>query len=307
MKTVFVLYAICRAIIVKSAIASVAIVCVLGANPTNALSKMAIKAATGLAIGASAYARETVAKLPGTSQTSPHSPAAHGPPTCSTQLPKGRAPTFTNPKLAQGLHTLCFEEFAVAVSEKTKTPMWVSEYLTRQRISQARTMQRQNSFHEEQALPSQARAYLKDYVRSGYDRGHMAPSGDMSTPTAQHESFSLSNMIPQDPNNNRRLWEGIESGTRNYAVYTGSVYVVTGPLFMGNNVNFLNGRVGVPTHLFKLLYDPVRAAGGVFFVENIDTKKIDWLSIPEFEKMSGYQFGLSSPALMPMPKPEQHF
>ena len=79
----------------------------------------------------------------------------------------------------------------------------------------------------------------------------------------------LVNMIPQEPNNNRHLWEGIESGTRNFAVSNGSVYVVTGPLFSGKKISFLNDRVAVPTQIFKLLYDPIHKSGGVFLVDNI--------------------------------------
>ena len=46
----------------------------------------------------------------------------------------------------------------------------------------------------------------------------MSPNGDMGTPEAQQQSFSLANMIPQAPKLNRVLWEGIESAVRNWAI-----------------------------------------------------------------------------------------
>ena len=42
----------------------------------------------------------------------------------------------------------------------------------------------------------------------------MSPSGDMATPQARYQSFSLANMIPQQPCNNEVVWEGIESAVR---------------------------------------------------------------------------------------------
>lgn len=114
-------------------------------------------------------------------------------------------------------------------------------------------------------------------------------------------------MVPQNPDNNRHLWEGIESGTRNFAISNGKVYVITGPLFRGKNIKFMNNRVAIPTQIFKLLYNPVDKTGGVYVVDNIATQTIAWKSIAEFEKSSGYSFNLGRPALMGMPQPQQHF
>ena len=226
---------------------------------------------------------------------------------CTRQLPMGRAPTFSDAAKRSGLHQICYEEYTVAFSEKTRTPLWSAEHLTAERILAARRMPRKNTFHEEPSLPADARSQLKDFVRSGYDRGHMSPSGDFSNASSQNETFSLANMVPQEPNNNRHLWEGIESGTRNYAVSSGSVYVITGPLFVGKDISFLNNRVAIPTQIFKLLYDPVKKTGGVYLVDNVDTQVISWLSIADFERRAGMGFGIGAPALMTMPKTSQHF
>ena len=225
---------------------------------------------------------------------------------CTKQLPNGRAPTFSDSARRSGLHVICYEEYTVAFSEKTRTPLWSAEHLTRARIQAAKNITRNNTFHEETSLTSEVRSHLKDFVRSGYDRGHLSPNSDFSNSSSQNESFSLANMIPQNPNNNRHLWEGIESGTRNYAISNGSVYVITGPLFVGKNIRFLNDRVAVPTQIFKLLYDSKSNAGGVYLVDNVDTTLINWLSIADFERQSGMSFGIGAPPLMAMPKPHQY-
>lgn len=226
---------------------------------------------------------------------------------CTAQLPMGKAPTFSNPKLGENTHQVCYQDFTVLVSGKTLTPLWSAEYLTRQRIMAARRMKRVNSFHEEDSVPIASRARLSDFIGSKMNRGHLSPSGDMTSPSAQYESFSLGNMIPQNPSNNRHVWEGIESGTRNYAVSSGKVYVITGPLFIGANIRFMNNRVAIPTQIFKLLYNPANQTGGVYVVDNVDTEAIGWKSIAQFEQFSGYRFHLGAPALMTMPQPQQHF
>ena len=131
---------------------------------------------------------------------------------CSSQLYRGAAPAIKTEALAAQTHPICFSEIAVLYSGISRTPIWSAEHLTPARIESARnlTRPRSNAFHEEPRVPEEQRSELSDYRRSGFDRGHMAPNGDMSTPEAQEELFSLANMIPQDPCNNEVLWEGIE-------------------------------------------------------------------------------------------------
>jgi endonuclease G, mitochondrial len=209
--------------------------------------------------------------------------------------------------MAKGLRTICYEEFTLGYSPPMRASLWSAEFLTEDRIRKARTLTRSNTFHEELSLAPQERAVLKDFVRSGYDRGHIAPNGDMSNPNAQNESFSLANMVAQDPYNNQHTWAGIESGTRNYAVKTGSLYVITGPLFNGAQVSFLRDRVAIPTQLFKVLYDPARKIGGVYLVDNTQSAQIAWKTIAEFEQLSGYRLNIGAPPLLAMPKPKKNF
>src|SRR3954470_3927662 len=156
------------------------------------------------------------------------------------------------------------------------------------------------------------RAELADYVRSGYDRGHMSPSGDMATPEARHQSFSLANMVPQNPCNNEVLWEGIESAVRDLASAEGEIYVVTGPIYEGTNIPFLNGRVGVPSRIYKAVYDPARHAAAAYLTPNADTMGWQGISINELAQITGIDPFPAIPAeiktvAMPLPAPQSHF
>jgi endonuclease G len=135
-------------------------------------------------------------------------------------------------------------------------------------------------------LPEDQEARLSDYIRSGYDRGHMSPNGDMPTPVAQAESFSLANMIPQAPHLNRVLWEGVESSVRDWAVRDGEVYVVTCPIFQGDQIQALQGRVLVPTLVFKAIYDPVQRRAGAYLTHNTDDSGYEQISMIQLTQMT---------------------
>ncbi|WP_239700566.1 DNA/RNA non-specific endonuclease [Massilia sp. 9096] len=205
---------------------------------------------------------------------------------CGDHFVGGDAPQFTNQKLAADTRELCFNVFTVMHSGITHTPLWSAEHLEAANVAAAQQLSRENSFHPETRLPAGERAELADYARSGFDRGHMAPNGDMPDRDSQYDSFSLANMVPQDGENNRHLWAAIEGAVRKLAKRDGELYVVTGPAFLGSEVKRV-GKVLVPTHLYKLVWDPRRQAGAAWFVENTADAKANVVPIPELERIIG--------------------
>ena len=58
----------------------------------------------------------------------------------------------------------------------------------------------------------------RDYTRSGFDRGHMAPNGDFNdTNENALMTFFIANIWPQTPNVNRVEWLNTENKTRTLA------------------------------------------------------------------------------------------
>ena len=209
---------------------------------------------------------------------------------CPQFFVQGAAPRILNPKLAPNIRLLCFASYAVGYSPVSRTPLWSAEHLSRESLYQAKGLKRNNAFHEEERLPISERSLLSDYARSGFDRGHMSPSADQPSEQAQLDSFSLANMVPQNPNNNRHLWEGIESATRTLAKSSGDLYIITGPLFIGSSVLQLHGRVMVPTHLFKIIYDPSKGAVSAYLVLNKETDEYSVISLEELTRTAGIDF-----------------
>ena len=206
---------------------------------------------------------------------------------CPQHHAGGKPPVIVKASLKPRTQALCFQAFAVTHSGVSHTPLWSAEHLVRADVEAAEELIRKNSFHAEPRLPRQDRAELSDYARSGYDRGHMAPNGDMPDPASQAESFSLANVVPQVHANNAGVWAGIESAVRQLAIREGEVYVVTGPAFIGDEIASLKRRVLIPTHLWKVVYSSRRQQAGAYLITNDETRTYSSLSVTDLEKMIG--------------------
>ncbi|WP_445301890.1 DNA/RNA non-specific endonuclease [Microcoleus sp. N9_A1] len=70
------------------------------------------------------------------------------------------------------------------------------------------TADRQDNFCPDDAFPAPwYKVRPSDKTGSGYNRGHIAPSADGTHNQANnHTTFLTSNMMPQMPELNRRVW-----------------------------------------------------------------------------------------------------
>lgn len=180
---------------------------------------------------------------------------------------------------------ICYDFYAVMTSGVTRTALWSAEHLTAESVEEAHSIKRVDSFHPDENIPPDDRAELADYKHSGWDQGHNSPSGDQPTAESQYQSFSLANMVPQNPDNNRHLWQGVEISGRALAKYDGDIYEVTGPLFIGTRGR-IGGRVEVPNYMWKAIYDPKRGAG-VYVTRNAAGDAFSIISVADFILISG--------------------
>jgi endonuclease G len=164
----------------------------------------------------------------------------------------------------------------IAFDVRTRNPVYVLEKLTflEEEVPAAASIStgdsgRRPRFYEETSLPEAYRSRLSHYRNSGYDRGHMAPAADY--PHTTYDTFTLTNISPQNHSMNLSIWHQLEQWTRrvakeNHQQQSGHVYVVTGPLWLPQSQTSERefrfdypaiGRppslVSVPTHLFKVV------------------------------------------------------
>lgn len=184
--------------------------------------------------------------------------------------------------------------FTLCYLEKEEQAKWVAYHLTAQMCGHGGE-ERTDNFREDPAVPTHS-AVPDDYKRSGYDRGHLCPAGDMGwSPKTMSESFLMSNMSPQVPGFNRGIWKYLESDVRQWAVANGDIYVVTAGVPENNLPVIGADHVAVPRYYYKVVLDvhpPEYKAIG-FVVPNEASKESVFhyaVSVDSVEKLTGIDF-----------------
>lgn len=164
---------------------------------------------------------------------------------------------FGQPSCAGKL--LVKQYYVICYQTSWKIPSWVTYHLSAEDLRG--NAARKDDFRPDPELPEGERSELSDYRNSGFDKGHMAPAADFKrSPIAISETFLLSNMAPQTPNLNRRMWQKLEGDVRSLASGHGSIWVFTGSLFLDQEhhptqptKHIGKDQVAVPTHFYKVI------------------------------------------------------
>ena len=185
--------------------------------------------------------------------------------------------------------------YTMSYSEEHEQPEWVA-YELKQEQFQRKGVGRSDNFRPDPKVKTRS-AYPSDYKRSGYDRGHLVPAGDMNfDKTAMSETFFMSNMSPQIRNFNGGIWRELEENTREWAKKYKHLYVVTGPVLTVNSIDEIGrNQVSVPRTYYKVLLDltkPETKAIGFILDNKVSDKHLSnfAVTVDEVEALTGIDF-----------------
>ena len=201
---------------------------------------------------------------------------------------------------AEGEIMLVRVGYTTSYNPQTKQPNWVGWRLTADHVD-GEFQRKGIKFHEDEDVP-EPRAKDEDYRGSGYDRGHMCPSGDNKwSQEAQEQSFLFTNICPQNHGLNAGDWNEMEQQCRKWAEKEGEIYIVSGPIFYGNSRHKKIGKnkIPVPEAFFKVVLSmkgTPKAIGFIYKNQSGNRPKGDYVNtVDEVERITGIDFFPSLP------------
>lgn len=198
---------------------------------------------------------------------------------CPNMYFDGNYPQIQNTFEKEYVQQDCHKEFSNGYTEQGNMNLWSAEHLTRKQIENSENISRKGKFNYKDPI-------IKSYSNSGYDRGHMAPSGDASTLESQEETFTWKNIVPQNHKLNGGKWKKIEENTRYFAKKYGEVYVVTGGYF--DKINTIGEEnILVPEEVWKAILIPSKNIALVYSCKNNSLQKCTSETLNEFEGRTG--------------------
>jgi endonuclease G len=145
--------------------------------------------------------------------------------------------------------------YLVGYSYLFRQPRWAMQVINGE--AKNVSVDREDCFRPDLRIPEQFRSTLDDYRSSGYDRGHLVPSADSNeTRLENSETFLMSNMAPQHPDLNRKIWRMLEDKARTIALKEDivEVYAISGPVFdVSRPLSKIGDDVVVPHEFFKTI------------------------------------------------------
>lgn len=192
--------------------------------------------------------------------------------------------------------------YALSYNRDRGTANWVSWQLNADWLGNT---ERQDNFRQDGGLPAGVyQVTPNDYRNTGFDRGHIVPSGDRTGSVPDNSAtFLMTNILPQAPANNQGIWRELEEYSRDQVYqFDQQLYVMAGGY--GEQTKLASGRVTVPSRLWKIIVvlDPGETVADIDLgtpvivvdMPNQDTSSSDWrtyqTTVDRLELATGYDF-----------------
>ncbi len=166
---------------------------------------------------------------------------------------KNKLPEEYFPVSKKKLETVNHRAYSIGYDEAHEQAAWAFHELTK--ASTIGNASRDGLEFMPDKLVKSGSALSADFNRSGFDRGHLVPAADFKCcQDLLIDTFWVSNLIPQDPDCNRNVWNNLEQQTRNWARKKNRVYVFSGPVLKpGLKKIGQYNRISVPESIYKII------------------------------------------------------
>jgi endonuclease G len=183
--------------------------------------------------------------------------------------------------------------YTLSYNEKYEQAEWVAYELKK---SYVRSSNFDRPYFIEDPKVKTGSADWRNYKKSGYDKGHLCPAGDMGFAiNAYNDTFFTSNISPQLHDFNGGVWNRLEQKVRYWATKYDGVYVITAGVLQPNLKTIGEEQVLVPNYFYKIVLDNSNGQYKMiaFLVPNAKSNKPLYefvVSVDSIEKMTGIDF-----------------
>lgn len=190
--------------------------------------------------------------------------------------------------------------FKVYYDPKIRLARYVEYTLKRENLLEKRG-KRRNKFIPDPILVETGHPFVttKEYTRTGFDRGHLAPSADFTFSQGANDlTFVMSNIAPQTKLLNRGVWKNLEEQVRFWACGEEKLTIITGPIFHGKDPKLPSGLT-IPQRFFKIVIDETPPRKAIAFIHHQKDPKTTMpyreFPVSEVERQSGLTFPVKFP------------
>lgn len=183
--------------------------------------------------------------------------------------------------------------FTLSYNEKYEQAEWVAYELKKNYI---KSSDFKRPYFIQDPKVKTGSADWRNYKKSGYDKGHLCPAGDMEFAiNAYNDTFFTSNISPQLHDFNGGIWNRLEQKVRYWAVKYDGLYVITGGVLQPTLRTIGQEKVSVPDSFYKILLDSSNGSYKMiaFLIPNKKSSQPIYdfvVSVDSIEKITGIDF-----------------